>query len=108
LGYIELTSTSDLDNLLKSIPNIQKALKKSNQVKFLVNNKELKEIRKYAKHSHQSQSEFIRSAIWEKIKLIKASSTVNSFKNKNIEESKMRLEELKKIRELLGKLDKKN
>jgi len=103
LGYIELTSTSNIDDLVKQLPNIiQKALKKSYQVKFLVNNKELEEIKKFAQLSHQTQSEFIRTAIWEKIRLNNTPSMIkNSIKNKEIGEDKLRLHELKKIRELL-------
>ncbi len=103
MGYIELTSTNNIEELVKQLPNIiQKALKKSYQVKFLVNNKELEDIKRFAKLSHQTQSEFIRTAIWEKIKLINTPSMIeNSIKNKKIVEDKLRLDELKKIRELL-------
>ncbi|MFW9999129.1 MAG: Rab family GTPase [Candidatus Hodarchaeota archaeon] len=103
MGYIELTSKNNIDGLLKQLPIIiQKALKKSIQVKFLVTSKELKEIKRSARRSHQTQSEFIRTAIWEKIRLINKPSKIdNSIKNEEIIEKKLRLDELKKIRELL-------
>ncbi|MFX1553790.1 MAG: GTP-binding protein [Promethearchaeota archaeon] len=106
LGYIELTSMNKIDDLINHIPIIiQKARKKSYQVKFLVNSKELEDIKKYARLSHQKQSEFIRTAIWEKIRLIDAPSIIKSKnKKKNIEEKKLSSEELKRIRELLEKL----
>ena len=103
MGYIELTSTNNIDELIKQLPIIiQKALKKSIQVKFLVTSKELEEIKRFARHSHQTQSDFIRSAIWEKIKLMNTPSKIeNSIKNKELVEEKLRLDELKKIREIL-------
>ncbi len=103
MGYIELTSTNNIDDLVNQLPNIiQKTLKKSYQVKFLVNNKELEDIKRFALFSHQTQSEFIRTAIWEKIRLINTPSMIeNSIKKKEIGEDKLRLRELKKIRELL-------
>ncbi|NVM37451.1 MAG: GTP-binding protein [Candidatus Lokiarchaeota archaeon] len=103
LGYIELTSTNNIDDLLKQLPIIiQKALKKSYQVKFLVTSKELEEIKRFVRLSHQTQSEFIRTAIWEKIRLINTPSMIeNSIKNKEIVKDTLRLDELKKIRELL-------
>ena len=107
MGYIELNSTNNIDDLLKQLPIIiQKALKKSIQVKFLVTSKELEEIKKFARRSHQTQSEFIRTAIWEKIKSIKTpSKTENSLKAELLKEI-LRLEELKKIRELLERQEK--
>jgi small GTP-binding protein len=107
MGYIELTSTNNIDSLIKQLPIIiQKALKKSNQVKFLVNSKELDEIKRFALLSHQTQSEFIRSAIWEKIRSIDPISIAKySEENKGAEESKLRLDELKRIRELLENLE---
>ncbi|MFX0104764.1 MAG: Rab family GTPase [Candidatus Hodarchaeota archaeon] len=107
LGYIELTSMNKIDDLINHIPIIiQKALKKSYQVKFLVNSKELEDIKRFARLSHQTQSEFIRTAIWEKIRLIETSSIIVSSNKKKIkEENKLRLEELKKIRQLLEQLE---
>ncbi|MFX1388433.1 MAG: GTP-binding protein [Promethearchaeota archaeon] len=105
-GYIEITSAENENNLLKLTVNIvQKALKKSYQVKFLVNQKELEEIKNYAQYSNQTQSDFIRTAIWEKIASIDALSNLKDGENKdNTYENQLRLAELKKIRELLKKL----
>ncbi len=102
IGYIELTSTNKIDVLINQLPIIlQKASKKSIQVKFLVTSRELEEIKKYAQNSHQTQSEFIRTAIWDKIKSMDTpSKTENSIKEELLKEI-LRLEELKKIRELL-------
>ena len=107
MGYIELNSTNNIDGLINQLPIIiQKALKKSIQVKFLVDSKELEEIKRFAKLSHQTQSDFIRTAIWEKIKSIKTpSKTDNSLKGELLKEI-LRLEELKKIRELLERQEK--
>jgi len=107
LGYIELTSKNNIDDLIKKLPNIiQKASKKSIQVKFLVNSKELENIKKIAKISHQTQSEFIRTAIWDKIQSLEAlSMTQSSKKSKDTEENNLRLEELRRIRKLLEKLE---
>ncbi|MFX1557409.1 MAG: GTP-binding protein [Promethearchaeota archaeon] len=104
LGYIELNSTNNIDPLMKGIPLIiQTNLGKNFQVKFLVNKREKEEIKRFAKLSHQKQSDFIRTAIWEKIKSMKIQLMIkNSKDNKETEE--LRLEELKKIRELLEKL----
>ena len=69
----------------------------------MVTGKELEEIKTYSGLSHQTQSEFIRTAIWDKIKLINTSSkTENSLKRELLQEI-LRLEELKKIRKLLEK-----
>ncbi len=108
LGYIELTSTNNIENLMNAIPMIiQSTLKKNYQVKFLVNSKEYKDIKRFAKLSHQTQSEFIRTAIWEKIRAIDAGTiTKNLRENKYIEKSELRLNELKRIRELLESLEK--
>ena len=108
MGYIELTSTNNIDALIMQIPIIiQKASKKNIQVKFLVDSKELEEIKRFAKLTHQTQSEFIRTAIWEKIKLINTPSMIeNSVNNNKTTEEKLRLEELKKIRELLERSEK--
>ncbi|MFW9881021.1 MAG: Rab family GTPase [Candidatus Thorarchaeota archaeon] len=106
LGYIE-TSMNNLESIIKEIPKIiQGNLKKNYQVKFLVNSNEFKEIKKFAKISHQKQSDFIRTAIWEKIKELKSpSSSQNSKKNNDSKERKLRMDELKKIRELLERLE---
>jgi len=89
---------------MEELEKVKEALKKTQQVKFLVDEKELDFIKKYAQLSHQSQSEFIRNAIWEKIKSIDDSSNIdNSIEEKM---NKLRLDELIKIRELLGRLQK--
>jgi len=108
LGYIELNSTDNIDNLMNTIPKIiQSTLKKNYQVKFLVNDKEFKDIKRFAKLSHQTQSEFIRTAIWEKMRAMNTGTKTKSLEeNKNMEESELRVNELKKIRELLERLKK--
>ncbi|MFX1501482.1 MAG: Rab family GTPase [Promethearchaeota archaeon] len=107
MGYIELTSKNNIDVLIKQIPIIiQNASKKSIQVKFLVNSKELEDIKKFAKASHKTQSEFIRTAIWEKMRTIDTLSKLESSKKDRIEEDRLRLEELERIRKLLEKLSK--
>jgi GTP-binding protein of the ras superfamily involved in termination of M-phase len=105
IGYIELNSTNSIDSLIKQFPIIiRKALKKNVQVKFLVTNRELDRIKRFARRSRQTQSEFIRSALSEKIRRIKESSKPeNSIKKRETEEEGLRLDELKKIRELLEK-----
>ncbi|MFX1418528.1 MAG: Rab family GTPase [Promethearchaeota archaeon] len=106
LGYIE-TSMNNLESIIKVIPKIiQSNLKKNYQVKFLVNSKEFEEIKRFAKLSHQKQSDFIRTAIWEKIKRLKSHSTSqNSKKKEDLKERKLRTDELKKIRKLLERLE---
>ncbi len=105
LGYIE-TSIKDIDSIKKEVLNIiQSTLKKSYQVKFLVNSKELEDIKRFAKFSRQKQSEFIRTAIWEKIRSMDPLSMTKSLKKEKIEEKNLRLNELKRIRELLERLE---
>jgi len=89
---------------MEELQKVKEALKKTQQVKFLVDEKELDVIKKYAQLSHQTQSAFIRTAIWEKIKSIGTSSKTDN--SNEIEVDKLRLEELIKIRELLGRLKK--
>lgn len=92
---------------LEELEKVKEALKKKNQVKFLVNDEELAEIKKYVSISHQTQSEFIRTAIWEKIRLIDTPSmSESSKKDQDMQESKLRYEELKRIRESLERLEK--
>jgi hypothetical protein len=87
---------------------VEKSLKKNQQVKFLVDINELADIKRYAQLSHQTQSEFIRSAIWEKIRLFQSESENESLeKHKEIPENKLSLDELKKIRMILERLEKK-
>jgi len=107
LGYIE-TSMNNINSIMGIVPNIiQNTLKKNYQIKFLVNHKEFEEIKRFSKLLHQTQSDFIRTAIWEKIRGINEQSiTKSSKKNKNVEENKLNLTELQKIRKLLEKLEK--
>ncbi|MFX1431858.1 MAG: Rab family GTPase [Promethearchaeota archaeon] len=107
LGYIE-TSMNNINSVMDIVPIIiQNNLKKNYQVKFLVNSEEFEDIKRFAKLSHQSQSDFIRTAIWEKMRVMNAQSiNKNSKKNINMEEDKLNLIELQKIRKLLEKLEK--
>jgi hypothetical protein len=57
---------SERERRKQELEAVEKALR-GNQVKFLATNKELDEIKKYARLERKSQSEFIRSCIWEKI-----------------------------------------
>lgn len=114
----------------EELKKVEKTLKRSYQVKFLVTSKELDEIKKNARLSHQTQSDFIRSAIWKKIGLLNLKKKNNFFKNlkkivqedlKEIipldkisesyletkeEETNSRLKELRNIREILERLEK--
>ena len=93
---------------IKELKEVEKALKKTQQVKFLSSIPELENIRHYSQLSGQSQSEFIRTAIRDKVKLLET-----QLKNENLEKSteapvnKLSSQELKKIRELLERLEKK-
>lgn len=89
---------------IEELQKVKEVLKKTQQVKFLVDAEELDVIKKYSQLSHQTQSEFIRSAIWEKIKSIGTSSKIDT--SNEIEVDKLHLDELIKIRELLGRLKK--
>jgi len=87
------------------LEKVEEVLKKTKQVKFLANITELEDIKRYASISHQTQSEFIRSSIREKIERLKS----GEFKEKVVEEKKgqeeiLRQEELQKIRKILEKL----
>ena len=88
---------------LNELKELEKALKKKVQVKFLVNLPELEDIKRGALNSQQTQSEFIRSAIRDKIRIINAQS-----KTESLPEDKLCLEELKRIRILLERLEKKD
>ena len=104
---IEARETERLKRIEELI-EVEKVLKKNQQVKFLVNIAELGDIKRYAQISRQTQSEFIRAAIRDKIKLLEAQLKNESLeKNKNIHEDKLSLEELKKIRNALERLEKK-
>jgi hypothetical protein len=92
----------------EELKEVEKAYKKTKQVKFLTSVAELDNIKYYAQISHQTKSEFIRTAIRDKIKLMEAqlSDKVLDELN-NRQEDKLSLEELKKIRKALEKLEKK-
>ncbi len=91
------------------LEKVKKSLKKSNQVKFLVDDEELTIIKNYARTSRQTQSEFIRSALWEKIRSLKEKQKPNKRTKEDVKEEKeeeeLRLEELQKIRRILKKLE---
>jgi small GTP-binding protein len=104
LGYIEVNSIDNVDALIKGLPQIIFTnLRKNHQVKFLVNSKENEEIKRYAKLSKQKKSDFIRTAIWEKISSMNNPSMTKS--TKDMEENQLHIEELKKIRKLLERLE---
>jgi len=91
---------------IEELRKVKEALKKTQQVKFLVDAEELDIIKRFAQLSHQTQSEFIRTAIWEKIHLIDNPPLIEGIKKKNdMEENRIRLKELKRIRELLERLE---
>ncbi len=94
----------------EKLEKVKELLKKRNQVKFLVDDEELTIIKNYVSISRQTQSEFIRSALWEKIRLLKEKHKPNErteedAKEEKEEEKKLRLEELQKIRRLLKKFE---
>ena len=83
----------------KALKEVEKVLKKTQQVKFLASITESDNIKYYAQISRQSQSEFIRTAIRDKIRLIEAQSSEKSFNElEDIQEDKLSSEELKKTR----------
>ena len=88
----------------KELKAVEMVLKKSSQVKFLVNISELEEIKKYAKIFRQTQSEFIRGAIRETIRKEKTRGEEATLLPIN----HLRIEELKKIRVALERLEKKS
>lgn len=92
----------------EELKEVEKTLKKTQQVKFLASIPELDNIKYYAQISRQSQSEFIRTAIREKIRLIKAQSSEKGLNDlEDIQEDKLSSDELKKIRKALERLEKK-
>ena len=92
----------------KALKEVEKVLKKTQQVKFLASITESDNIKYYAQISRQSQSEFIRTAIRDKIRLIEAQSSEKSLNElEDIQEDKLSSEELKKIRKALERLEKK-
>jgi len=78
---------------------VENALK-NKQIKFVVSVPELQDIKAYARLSFLSQSEFIRSAIRDKIAVLNGESL--SLKN---QKDTLILGELKKIRERLDRIE---
>ena len=93
---------------VEELKEVERVLKKTCQVKFLVNTPELAKLKKFVEVSHQTQSEFIRTAIWDKIRSLEGYGKLESSdtQEKKKQEDKLRLEELKKIRKALAKLEK--
>jgi hypothetical protein len=93
---------------MEELKRVEEAMKKTQQVKFLASVTELEDIKYYAQISRQTQSEFIRTAIKDKIRIIKAQSSRKDLSElEDIQEDKLSLEELKMIRKALEKLEKK-
>ncbi|MFX1524938.1 MAG: leucine-rich repeat domain-containing protein [Promethearchaeota archaeon] len=92
---------------IEELKEIETELKKTQQVKFLASIPELENIKQYAQLSGQSQSEFIRTAIRDKISSLETQLKNKSFETqKEIQKNRLSFEELKKIRELLERFDK--
>ena len=92
----------------EELKEVEKAYKKTKQVKFLTSVGELDDIKYYAQISHQTKSEFIRTAIRDKIRLMEDKLSENDLiRSEDIQEDKLSLGELKKIRKSLEKLEKK-
>jgi len=92
----------------EELKEVEQALKKTQQVKFLASTLELGNIKYYSQLSGQSQSEFIRNAIRDKVKLLEGQLKKGKLeKDKETLENKLSSQELKKIRELLERLEKK-
>ncbi|MFX0082433.1 MAG: hypothetical protein ACFE94_11855 [Candidatus Hodarchaeota archaeon] len=91
----------------EELKEVEKAFRKTKQVKFLVSVAELNNIKYYAQIFNQTKSEFIRSAIRDKIKLMEAQLSEKGLSEFDVkQEDKLSLEELKKIRKALEKLEK--
>ncbi len=84
----------------KELKKVEEVLRRIHQVKFLVNEKELKEIEIFAKKTNQSKSEFIRSAVRERIMEIKGLP-----RNQFLKEIKKIISEELKNNILLKKID---
>ena len=83
-------------------------LRYSLSVTNLVSINELEDIKTYTQISHQTKSEFIRSAIRDKIRFLQEQSKNESLEpHKETPENKLSLEELKRIRDILERLEKK-
>ena len=91
----------------EELKKVEESLNKSQQVKFLASVAELDNIKNYAQISGQSQSEFIRTAIREKIRRIESQYEKKEINGYEKIGEDLSLEELKKIRKVLEKLEKK-
>jgi len=78
----------------KELEEVEKALR-DKQVKFLATEEEYDELKKATQLTHTTQSEFIRSAIWEKIESVTERTREKSQEEVNAEESVRHHEELK-------------
>lgn len=87
----------------KELEEVEKAIR-DKQVKFLATENELDEIKKSANLDHKSQSEFIRSAIWEKISSLELKDIIPLQKARAEEEGFK--ESLKIIKESLKEIKK--
>ena len=67
---------------------------------------ELEDIKKYARKSHQSQSEFIRMAIRDKIRIVNTQAQ-DLNKPREIQNANLIMGELKKIQEVLDRIERK-
>ncbi len=93
---------------LDQLKEVEIELKKTQQVKFLVSIPELDNIKYFAQIAHQSQSEFIRSAIRDKIRLLQEQSKDKPLEeHQEVLENRLSLKELKMIRNLLERFEKK-
>ncbi len=84
---------------------VEKALK-DKQVKFVVSVAELEDIKKHARIFHQTQSEFIRTAIRDKIRLIDVQDQ-DLEKPRENQEDGLILEKLNKIQKALDRIESK-
>ena len=78
----------------KELEEVEKALR-DKQVKFLATEEEYDELKKAARLAHTTQSEFIRSAIWEKIESVTGQKKEKTLEDIKAEESVKYHEELK-------------
>ena len=94
----------DKETRKKELEEVEKVLR-DKQVKFLATESELDEIKKSAQIDRKSQSEFIRSAIWEKIGMLELKDIIPLQKprdeGEDIKESlkdfKERLKDIRKL-----------
>ena len=87
----------------KELEEVEKAIR-DKQVKFLATESELEEIKKSARLDRKSQSEFIRSAIWERIGSLELKDIIPPQKARAEEEGFK--ESLKIIKESLKEIKK--